>query len=157
MRLNLGRSISSSKMEIFIVMSQFIVIALHFIEINLFNKKLIQTDYQIFDDVGNIIIFLALTFIIISIKDLGKYISPFPRPKEKSELITSGIYSIISHPMYYSLILISIGFFIKSFTLYNLILSILLSIIVSIKINLEEGYLTKKFINYKLYKRKVKI
>ena len=41
--------------------------------------------------------------------------------------------------------------------LYNLILSILLTFIISNKIKIEEEYLIKKFHNYTLYKNEVKI
>ena len=45
----------------------------------------------------------------------------------------------------------------KSLTVYNLILSILLTFIISNKIKIEEEYLTKKFHNYISYKNEVKI
>ena len=80
-----------------------------------------------------------------------------PRPKENSKLITSGIYKLFRHPIYYSLIIISLCFFIKSLTIYYLILSILLTFIISNKIKIEEEYLTKKFHNYNSYKNEVKI
>ena len=95
--------------------------------------------------------------IIVSVKELGKSLSPMPRPKENSKLITSGIYSIFRHPMYYSLIIISFSLFIKSFSIYNLILSILLTFIITNKIKIEEEYLIRKFNNYTLYKKEIKI
>ena len=51
----------------------------------------------------------------------------------------------------------SLCFFIKSLTIYYLILSILLTFIISNKIKIEEEYLTKKFHNYTSYKNEVKI
>ena len=157
MKPKIDSKIRSSKKELLLVFSQFIIIALHFVKVNLFNQKIIYKEFLIVNYVSNFLIVLASIFIIFSLKELGKSISPMPRPKQNSKLITSGIYTILRHPMYYSLIVISIGFFMKSFTIYNLILTILLMFIISNKIKIEEEHLTKKFIKYNSYKKEVKI
>ena len=157
MRFNIDTKLRSTKKEFFVVISQFIIIALHFIKLNLFSQKLFQGEFLTFIYISNFLITLALITIVFSAKDLGKSLSPMPRPKENSKLITSGIYSFFRHPMYYSLIIISFSFFLKSLTIYNLILSILLTFIISNKIKAEEEYLTKKFHSYTSYKNEVKI
>jgi len=157
MKLNIDTKIRFSKKEFLLVISQFIIIGLHFIKVNLFNQKLIQGEFLIINVISNFLILLAFILIIISAKELGKSLSAMPRPKENSKLITSGIYRIFRHPMYYALIIISFSLFIKSFTIYNLILTSLLTFLISNKIKIEEDYLTHKFINYALYKKEVKI
>ena len=157
MRLNIDTKIRSPKRDFLLVISQFIIIALHFIKVNLFNQKLIQGEFLIINYISNFLIILALIFIIFSVKDLGKSLSPMPRPKENSKLITIGIYRIMRHPMYYSLIIISFSLFIKSLTVYNFMLSILLTFVIYNKIKIEEEFLTKKFNKYTLYKKEVKI
>jgi len=157
MKFNIDTKITSSKKDFLLVISQFILIALHFIKINLFNQKIIQGEFLTINYISNFLITLALIIIVFSAKDLRKSLSPMPRPKENSKLITSGIYRFFRHPMYYSLIIISFSFFIKSLTIYNLILTILLTFIIFNKIKIEEEYLTKKFHNYTLYKNEVRI
>ena len=157
MRLNIDTKLRSTKKEFLVVISQFIIIALHLIKFNLLNQKLIQGEFLTLNYISNFLITLSLIIIVFSVKELWKSLSPMPRPKENSKLITSGIYRLFRHPMYYSLIIISFSFFIKSLTIYNLILSILLTFIISNKIKIEEGYLTKKFHNYTSYKNEVKI
>tara|TARA_Y100001978_G_scaffold139208_1_gene124481 strand:- start:17 stop:490 length:474 start_codon:yes stop_codon:yes gene_type:complete len=157
MRFNFEKRIRYSNKEFLLVISQFIIILLHFIRFNLFNQKLIQGEFLTFNYISSFLITLGLIIIVISAKDLGKSLSPMPRPKENSKLITSGIYRLFRHPMYYSLIIISFSFFIKTFTIYNLILSIFLTSLISYKIRIEEEYLTKKFHNYASYKNEVKI
>ena len=157
MKFYIDAKIRSSQKDFLLVISQFIIIALHFIKFNLFNQKLIQGEFLTLNYISNFLIALSLIIIVFSSKDLGKSLSPMPRPKENSKLITSGIYSFFRHPMYYSLIIISFSFFLKSLTIYNLILSILLTFIISNKIKIEEEYLTKKFHNYTSYKNEVKI
>ena len=157
MKLILNLNIQSSIKEILLVISQFIIIIFHFIKINLFTNSLIELPMDSFEVIGNIIIGLGFILIIFALKDLGNSISPMPRPKNHSKLITTGIYSIIRHPMYYSLIIISVGFFIKSLTLYNLILTTLLTLVIIIKIGIEDNYLRRKYKTYKLYRSKLKI
>ena len=94
--------------------------------------------------------------MLASIKNLGRNLSPFPRPINNSNLVTKGIYRFTRHPMYYSLILISFGFFITKLSIYYLFLSISLGLIIKFKIALEEKYLINKFKNYILYKNEVK-
>jgi len=157
MIFNIDAKIRSFKKDFLLVISQFIIIALHFIKINLFNQKLIQGEFLTINYISNFLITISLIIIVFSAKELGKSLSPMPRPKKNSKLISSGIYRLFKHPMYYSLIIISFSFFIKSLTIYNLILSILLTFIISNKIKIEEEYLTKKFQNYTLYKNEVKL
>ena len=157
MRLNIDTKLRSTLKEFLVVISQFIIIALHLIKFNLLNQKLIQGEFLTLNYISNFLITLSLIIIVFSVKELWKSLSPMPRPKENSKLITSGIYRLFRHPMYYSLIIISFSFFIKSLTIYNLILSILLTFIISNKIKIEEEYLTRKYDNYTLYKNEVKI
>jgi len=107
--------------------------------------------------VGFLIIIIAFIILLIAIKDLGSNLSPFPRPIKNSNLVTTGIYRFTRHPMYYSLILISIGVFIIKLSIYYLFLTISLALIIKFKIALEEKYLMNKFKNYLLYKNEVKV
>ena len=157
MRLNIDTKLRSTLKEFLVVISQFIIIALHLIKFNLLNQKLIQGEFLTLNYISNFLITLSLIIIVFSVKELWKSLSPMPRPKENSKLTTSGIYRLFRHPMYYSLIIISFSLFIKSLSIYNLILSILLTFIISYKIKIEEEYLTKKFHNYTSYKNEVKI
>ena len=47
MSLNIDTKIRFSKKEFMLVISQFIIIGLHFIKVNLFNQKLIQGEFLI--------------------------------------------------------------------------------------------------------------
>ena len=142
--------------EIILVFLQFFIISLHFFKWEFIpEKQIIQvTPFSYF--VGFLIIIISLIILLIAIKDLGRNLSPFPRPIKNSNLVTKGIYRFTRHPMYYSLIFISFGFFITKLSIYYLFLSISLILIIKFKIALEEQYLKNKFKNYLLYKNEVK-
>ncbi len=142
--------------EFLLVILQFLIIILHFIQLEFLPKKEIMQVNFIFSILGFLLIIVSSIVVLIAIKDLGSNLSPFPKPIVNGKLITSGIYRFIRHPMYYSLILISFGFFLTKLSFYHLGLTISLAFIIKFKIILEEKYLNKKFKNYFLYADKVK-
>ena len=142
--------------EVMLVFLQFFIIILHFFKWEFIpQKQIIQVSALSFL-VGFLIIIIALIILLVAIKDLGKNLSPFPRPTNNSNLVTKGIYQYTRHPMYYSLIFISFGVFITKLSIYYLFLSISLGLIIKFKIASEEQYLNNKFKNYLLYKDEVK-
>ena len=142
--------------EIILVFLQFFIISLHFFQWEFIPQKQIIQVSTLSYLVGFLIIIIALIILLVAIKDLGRNLSPFPRPINNSNLVTKGIYRFTRHPMYYSLIFISFGVFITKLSIYYLFLSISLGIIIKFKIALEEQYLNNKFKNYLVYKNEVK-
>ena len=143
--------------EIILVFFQFFIISLHFFQWEFIPQKQIIQVSTLSYLLGVLIIIIALIILLVAIKDLGRNLSPFPRPINNSNLVTTGIYRFTRHPMYYSLIFISIGVFIVKLSIFYLFLTISLALIVKLKIALEEEYLTNKFKNYLLYKNEVKV
>jgi len=142
--------------ELILVFFQFFIISLHFFKWEFIPQKQIIQVSPLSYLVGFLIIIIALIILLVAIKDLGRNLSPFPRPIKNSNLVTRGIYRSTRHPMYYSLIFISFGFFIIKLSIYYLFLLISLSLIIKFKIALEEQYLNNKFKNYLIYKNEVK-
>ena len=143
--------------DLMLVFLQFFIISLHFFQWKFIPQKQIIQASPFSNFLGILIIIIAFIIILVSIKDLGRNLSPFPRPINNSKLVTTGIYRFTRHPMYYSLIFISIGVFIIKLSIYYLFLTISLALIIKFKIALEEKYLMNKFKNYLLYKNKVKV
>ena len=142
--------------DLMFVFLQFFIISLHFFQLEFLPQKQIIKANPFSYFLGILIIIIAFIIMLVSIKDLGRNLSPFPRPINNSNLVTTGIYRFTRHPMYYSLIFISFGVFITKLSIYYLFLTISLSLIIKFKIALEEKYLMKKFKNYLLYKNEVK-
>ena len=142
--------------EIILVFLQFFIISLHFFQWEFIPQKQIIQVSSFSYLVGFLIIIIAFIILLVAIKDLGRNLSPFPRTLNTSNLVTTGIYRFMRHPMYYSLIFISFGVFIIKLSIYYLFLSISLVLIIKLKIVLEEQYLINKYKNYLLYKNEVK-
>jgi len=139
-----------------IVFLQFFIISLHFFQWEFIPKKQIIQVSPFSYFIGFLIIIIAFIILLVAIKDLGRNLSPFPKPLNNSNLVTNGIYRFVRHPIYYSLICISSGVFITKLSIYYLFLSTSLGLIIKFKIALEEQYLNNKFKNYLLYKNEVK-
>ena len=142
--------------EIILVFLQFFIISLHFFQWEFIPQKQIIQVSSLSYLLGFLIIIIAFIILLVSIKDLGRNLSPFPRPINNSNLVTTGIYRFMRHPMYYSLIFISFGVFIINLSIYYLLLSISLGLIIKFKIALEDQYLKNKFKNYLVYRNEVK-
>tara|TARA_Y100000590_G_scaffold438014_1_gene560333 strand:+ start:391 stop:1071 length:681 start_codon:yes stop_codon:yes gene_type:complete len=88
----------------------------------------------------------------------NSYASPIIRnQKERNhEIITSGLYSLVRHPMYTACVLIFIFTPLMLNSYLGLIFGFLLSLLFCKRINVEEEFLIKEFSSYKSYQSKVK-
>ena len=108
--------------EIILVFLQFFIISLHFFQWEFIpQKQIIQVSLFSYL-VGYLIIIIAFIIFLVAIKDLGRNLSPFPRPINNSNLVTTGIYRFTRHPMYFSLVSISFGVFMTKLSIYYLFL-----------------------------------
>ncbi|KGG13932.1 MULTISPECIES: methyltransferase family protein [Prochlorococcus] len=85
-----------------------------------------------------LILILGAYRAILSIRYLGPNFSPLPEPRESTVFVTEGPYKYCRHPIYQSIILMSIGLTLFRASLTHLILFIILGIILVSKAKLEE-------------------
>ena len=85
--------------EIILVFLQFLIISLHFFQWEFIPQKQIIQVSPLSYMAGFLIIIIASIILLVAIKDLGRNLSPFPRPIKNSNLITTGIYRFTRHPM----------------------------------------------------------
>ncbi|MEY3869485.1 MAG: methyltransferase family protein [Microcoleaceae cyanobacterium] len=103
--------------------------------------------------------FLGLGSAILFIKgliDLGKSLTPLPYPREDGELVTTGVYQLVRHPVYSGVILGCLGMTIFWESVSHLILTVLLLIFFDIKARKEEVFLMEKYVDYGEYRQRVK-
>ena len=99
---------------------------------------------------------LSVAGIIISLASLltlNKNLSPFPSPKTSSELIQSGIYKYVRHPIYLGILLFTFGFSLYSENTLRLLIFLALLILFIFKATYEEKLLQDKFPGYADYKK----
>lgn len=77
----------------------------------------------------------------------------YPEPKEHAQLITTGPYRYIRHPMYVSLIIMMLGITFYNYHVLNFFGVVMVIIAVISKARIEEKLLNNHFQNYNDYQR----
>lgn len=103
---------------------------------------------------GIVIGLSGLIVCLLSFWALNRNLSPFPSPVENGQLITSGVYRMIRHPIYTGVILLAIGYGLFSASFSRLIISGILFLFFYIKSTYEEKLLLQKYPAYAVYKLK---
>lgn len=86
---------------------------------------------------------------------LGRNLSVLPHPKDDAELVVSGAYRTVRHPIYSGLIIGAAGWALINISVMTLIYAGVLFVFFDLKSRREERYLTLKFPQYAEYKRLV--
>lgn len=104
--------------------------------------------------IGFILLGISALVGIAGVIALGKNRRSTPEPHPESQLVTTGIYSLIRHPLYLSLILFYVGWAILWTSIGGAIGAIVFSIFIDRKARLEEILLQEKFPSYTDYAKK---
>lgn len=106
--------------------------------------------------VPGLILFLAGGVIgIAGVIALEKNRTPFPKPRECSRLIQTGIYSRVRHPLYTSVICASFGWALIWQSLPAFLAGFVLILFFLAKAAREEQWLREKFPDYAEYEKRV--
>lgn len=89
-------------------------------------------------------------------RDLGRNLTPLPRPRSDASLVESGIYASIRHPVYGGLILGGIGWSSLTRSLPALGVAVVLAIYLDAKARREEAWLLERYTGYAAYRRRTK-
>ncbi len=106
--------------------------------------------------VASILSLNGLILIVKGLIDLGKNLTPLPYPRADGELVQTGIYGIVRHPLYSGIISAALAWTIFKFSLTHLIATAILLIFFDIKANREETWLVEKYPDYSDYRQQVK-
>jgi protein-S-isoprenylcysteine O-methyltransferase Ste14 len=86
---------------------------------------------------------------------LGRSLTPFPKPSEKAQLVRHGIFSLIRHPLYTGVMLVSVGWALIWQSRPALFVALTLIPFLAAKALREEYWLRKRFPEYARYERHV--
>jgi protein-S-isoprenylcysteine O-methyltransferase Ste14 len=87
---------------------------------------------------------------------LGRNRTPFPRPRRDSHLVKTGIYALVRHPLYASLIALSFGWACLWGSEPGAMVALVQAILLDAKARHEERWLQKQFPDYADYAAKVR-
>jgi protein-S-isoprenylcysteine O-methyltransferase Ste14 len=99
---------------------------------------------------------LAIVFLGRSLSDLGQNLTPLPHPRDEGQLVTTGFYGLVRHPMYSGVIYLALAYASWQMSWVHLVGSIVLLVFFDAKSRKEEVWLTEKFPDYANYSNSVK-
>ncbi|MBI1922245.1 MAG: isoprenylcysteine carboxylmethyltransferase family protein [Geobacter sp.] len=86
---------------------------------------------------------------------LGRKLTPLPKPRDNAELVVTGAYRIVRHPIYSGLAFMAFGWGVWLHSWLVIGYALLLFIFFDIKSRREERWLMDKFPEYSAYRRRV--
>ena len=107
-------------------------------------------------NIGFTIFFVGLVLALAGVISLGRSMTPFPRPHEKGELVTTGTYRFMRHPIYAAVVLIVFGWSLMWSSPVGLALTILVAVFLNRKAAREERWMRARFRDYANYERNVR-
>ena len=103
-----------------------------------------------------ILIVVGLITAALTLIEFRQYMTPNPVPLDNALLRTNGIYSVVRHPMYLSVILLVIGGTLYLQAYLTVIPDMIAIIFLIYKISFEEKRLNEKYPEYAEYQKKTK-
>jgi protein-S-isoprenylcysteine O-methyltransferase Ste14 len=99
---------------------------------------------------------LAIVFLGRSLFDLGQNLTPLPHPRDDGQLVKTGVYGLVRHPLYSGVIYLALAYASWRISWVHLVGSIVLFLFFDAKSRTEEVWLTEKFPDYANYSTVVK-
>lgn len=104
---------------------------------------------------GTVVIAIGLVLLFSGFRGLGKSLNANPVPNQDGVLVTTGIYSVVRHPIYLGLLIITLGLVVSSGVWGQALPWLALAILLTYKMRWEEVLLTAKYKGYADYAKRV--
>ncbi len=111
-------------------------------------------------EVATIVIGLALVALGVGIAlaagaGLGRTLTPSPIPKADGQLVTSGVYGLVRHPIYSGLLVLGLGLLVIGASVLHALAWVALMSVLMAKARLEERMLLDQYADYGAYAARV--
>jgi protein-S-isoprenylcysteine O-methyltransferase Ste14 len=100
---------------------------------------------------GVTLISLGSGVLLVSFVSLGNSLTALAIPKDNGTLVTHGIYSRVRHPIYFGLLVMSLGVMLDAGYWPQIIVVMLLYVLLGNKADFEESMLRERYPEYKKY------
>jgi protein-S-isoprenylcysteine O-methyltransferase Ste14 len=104
---------------------------------------------------GGVLLAVGGLFGLAGVRALGRGTTPWPKPSQQSRLVQTGIYARVRHPLYTSVMLVSLGWALVWKSWPALVAALALIPFFHAKARREERWLREQFPDYTDYERRV--
>ena len=105
---------------------------------------------------GIALLILGIALLAVSGLNLGPNLTAMPKPIDDGVLVQNGLYRFVRHPIYFSVLLCSLGWSLWRMSWAALLITVILYIFFDRKAAREEIWLREKYPNYDEYAKRVK-
>lgn len=105
---------------------------------------------------GALLLFAGAVCGLAGALSLGRNLTPFPQPSARTNLVQTGIYGLMRHPLYTAVICASLGWALVWASWPALAAALCLGPFFDAKARIEERALRLKFAEYAEYEKRVK-
>jgi protein-S-isoprenylcysteine O-methyltransferase Ste14 len=105
---------------------------------------------------GGILLALGGLLTLAGIFRLGTNLTPVPYPKDRAELVETGPYQLVRHPIYGGAILMAFGWALWGHGWLTVVYAVILLVFFDLKARREEQWLKEKFPGYEDYQKRVR-
>jgi len=106
--------------------------------------------------VGIVLIIGGSVLALRGVVDLGGALTPLPRPRNGAELVETGAYAVVRHPIYGGLILAAFGWAIVQASVLTVALAVVLAAFFRVKSAREVVWLQQRFPAYAGYRARTR-
>jgi protein-S-isoprenylcysteine O-methyltransferase Ste14 len=110
--------------------------------------------HDTFAVIGLVLFTLGVLLVFGSGIGLGKSLTAIPLPKDSGQLVVTGFYKWLRHPIYSGLITLSLGIVLVNGYWPQAIIWFVLALVLARKSRFEEHFLLQKYPEYSSYKQK---
>jgi len=105
---------------------------------------------------GVILLFAGAGLVLAAFTSLGKGLTPLPYPKDNGQLIQTGVYGFVRHPIYCGGFALALGWALVVRGPLTVVYAVLLLLFLDVKSRREERWLSAKFPAYADYQKTVR-
>ena len=98
----------------------------------------------------------GILLVVRGMLDLGRAMTPLPRPRAGAGLVTTGVYEHARHPVYGGLILGSLGWSVLQASAIAVVATGVLAVLLYLKSAREEAWLSERYPDYPMYRRRTR-
>jgi protein-S-isoprenylcysteine O-methyltransferase Ste14 len=105
---------------------------------------------------GTFLLMIAAGCGLAGTVSLGRNLTPFPKPSASAQLVQTGIYGLMRHPLYTAVFCGSVGWALAWQSWLALLAALALGPLFDAKARLEERWLRQQFSEYAGYEQRVR-
>jgi protein-S-isoprenylcysteine O-methyltransferase Ste14 len=106
--------------------------------------------------IASLLLIPALLLAGKGLLDLGRNLTPLPYPREDGELVQTGMYGVVRHPLYSGILLAALAYTIGQLSLSHAVATGVLFLVLNYKASREEAWLSDRYPAYSTYRQRVK-